>query len=209
MIRIGLLVAGCGFYDGTEAAEAVLAALSLERAGARPVPIAPDALQLHTVDHLTGSESDEPARGILRESARIVRGRIRSLEEVVPAELMGLIIPGGHGAVKNLMTGFASLSEPRRVIPAVGAVLEHLSERKAPIGSISLGRTVVQTFLGEPLSGDDMRLAASEIEVDESRRHVFTPGFLTGASLVEVAGGIDRMVQTVLKMAAPGLNVLH
>ena len=208
-MKVGLLLSGCGFYDGTETAEAVLAALALERAGAHPVPIAPDTQQMHTVDHLTGSQAEEAPRGVLRESARLVRGKIKTLEEQFPGELSGLVVPGGHGAVKNLMTNFARLGERREVIPSVSTLMKDLAGRKAPLGSISLGRTVVQTFLGEPLSEDDMRLAASAIEVDERNRHVFTPGFLTGATLLEVAEGIEKMIQALVRMATRELNVLQ
>ena len=209
MIRVGILLSGCGFYDGTEVAEAVLAALALERAGARPVHIAPEVQQLHTVNHLTGSESEGEARGVLAESARVARGKLKSLSELTPAELGALIVPGGHGAVKNLMTNFAQLGSRRELLPQVRDLLADLTGRGAPIGSISLGRTVVQTYLGEPLSDEDMRLAAGEIVVDEARRLVFTPGFLTGASLADVAVGIDKMVRAVLGMPARELHVIH
>ena len=208
MMKMGILLAGCGFYDGTEIGEAVLSALSLERAGLKVAYLSPDAPQMHTVDHTTGSEVEHEARNLLMESARVARGRIRSLSELHPGEVDGLIIPGGHGAVKNLMTGFATPGEPRRLVPAVAALLSDLAARGAPIGAISLGRAVVQTFLDEPLSESDMRLPATEVEADEARGLYFTPGFLTGTSLPEVATGIDRMVQAMLRLPSRRLRVV-
>ena len=123
--------------------------------------------------------------------------------------LAALIIPGGHGAVKNLMTNFARLGERREVLPGVRDLMASLAQRRAPIGSISLGRAVVQAFLDEPLSQDDMHLSAGEILVDEERRLVFTPGFLTGASLPEVATGIEKMVAAVLSMGASRLAIVR
>src|SRR2546427_692806 len=41
MARIGLLLSGCGRYDGTEIHEAVLAVLALHRRGARTQVLAP------------------------------------------------------------------------------------------------------------------------------------------------------------------------
>lgn len=209
MIKVGILLSGCGLYDGTEVAEAVLAGLFLERAGARVVHVAPETAQVNTVDHLTGSEVDGETREVLRESARIARGRIRSLSEQWPGELGALIIPGGQGAVKNLMTSFAKLGEKREVVPQVRELLADLIGRRAPIGAISLGRTVIQTYLGEPLSDEDMTLSATDIVVDEQRRLVFTPGFLTGANLPDVAAGIEKMVQAVLRLPARELHVIH
>ncbi|HZI95313.1 MAG TPA: isoprenoid biosynthesis protein ElbB [Patescibacteria group bacterium] len=208
-MKVGLLLSGCGFYDGTEIAEAVLSALALERSGARVVYLAPETSQMHTVDHLTGSEVDGETRGVLAESARLARGRIRSLSEQWAGELGALIIPGGQGAVKNLMTNFARLGARREVVPQVRDLLADLTQRRAPIGTISLGRAVMQTFFDEPLSEDDMRLPATDVLVDDKRRLVFTPGFLTGASLPDVATGIDRMVQAVLRMPGRELHVIH
>ena len=209
MMKVGILLAGCGFYDGTEVAEAVLAALSLERSGARPVYLAPEVPQMHTVDHLTGSEVEGDIRDVLGESARVARGKVKSLSEQWAGELSALIIPGGQGAVKNLMTNFARLSVKREVLPRVMELLADLVSRKAPIGTISLGRTVVQTFFDEPLSENDMQLAATDIVIDEARRLVFTPGFLTGASLPDVATGIEKMVRAVLRMPGRELHVIH
>ena len=209
MINVGVLLSGCGFYDGTEVAEAVLSALSLERAGARAVYIAPEVPQMHTVDHLTGSEVEGELRNVASESARLARGKLKSLDEIAGVHLAALIIPGGHGAVKNLMTNFAVLGERREGLPGVRDLMASLAQRRAPIGSISLGRAVVQAFLDEPLSQDDMQLPATEILVDEERRLVFTPGFLTGASLLEVAMGIEKMVAAVLSMGASRLAIVR
>jgi enhancing lycopene biosynthesis protein 2 len=209
MSRVGIILSGCGFYDGTEVGEAVLAALAVERAGARVIWLAPEVTQMHTIDHLTGSEVEGERREVLAEAARLARGRVRSLAEQHAAELTAVIIPGGHGAVKNLMTSFADLGSRREVLPSVRELLAAMLERRSPIGSISLGRTVVQTFLGEPLSGDDMQVAAGDVVVDEARRLAFTPGFLTGTSLAEVSSGIEKLVHTLLHLSTRELHVIH
>jgi len=209
MIKAGILLSGCGFYDGTEVSEAVLAALALEKAGARVVYIAPDIDQMHTVDHLSGSEVATDQRRLATEAARLARGRVRSAADQPPGELGALVIPGGQGVVKNLMSNFAKLSAPRVILPEVSALLADLAQRKAPIGSISLGRTLVQTFFDEPLGEEDMQIPATEVVVDESRRLAFTPGFLTATSLSEVAVGIDRMVQALMRLSGARLNVIH
>jgi len=209
MLKVGILLSGCGLYDGTEVAEAVLAALALEKGGARPVYLAPEIPQMHTVDHTTGSEVEGETRQVLLEAARLARGKVKGLAEQWPGELAALVIPGGHGAVKNLMTNFAAFGARRELQPAVRALLTDLAGRKAPIGSISLGRTVVQTFFGDPLSGEEMQMSAEDVLVDEERRLAFTPGFLTGASLSEVASGIEKMVAAILRMPSRELNLIH
>jgi len=208
-MKVGILLSGCGFYDGTEVAEAVLSALAIERAGGRAVHLSPDSDQFHTVDHLTGSECESETRHVAKESARVARGRLHTLDEFFSGELGALVIPGGHGAVKNLMTNFAAFGARRELLPSVRTLLSDLHDRRAPIASISLGRTVVQGFLGEPLSESDMQMPATEVVVDEERRLVFTPGFLTATSLAEVAAGIEKMVEAMMRLAAPRLNVIH
>ena len=72
MTRIGVLLSGCGLYDGSEIHEAVLTLLALDRAGAEIVCMAPDTDQYHVVNHMT-QEVMEEKRNVLVESARIAR----------------------------------------------------------------------------------------------------------------------------------------
>jgi len=99
--KVGVLLSGCGVYDGAEIHESVLTLLALDRAGARIACMAPDMEQLHVMNHYSQSESDEK-RNVLVESARIARGDIQNLAEVDASQMDALIIPGGFGAAKNL-----------------------------------------------------------------------------------------------------------
>jgi enhancing lycopene biosynthesis protein 2 len=78
MAKIGVLLSGCGVFDGAEIHETVITLLALDRAGAEVVCMAPDMDQLHVINHLTQQETDEK-RNVLVESARIARGQIRDL----------------------------------------------------------------------------------------------------------------------------------
>ena len=71
--KIGVVLAGCGVYDGSEIHEAVLTLLALSRAGAEAVCMAPNIKQHHVVNHLTGEESHGEFRNVLTEAARIAR----------------------------------------------------------------------------------------------------------------------------------------
>jgi len=79
MATIGVLLSGCGVYDGSEIHEAVLTLLALDRAGAEIICMAPDIDQFDVVNHLTGKTQHEK-RSVLAESARIARGNIRNLK---------------------------------------------------------------------------------------------------------------------------------
>src|SRR6185503_98243 len=71
-VSIGVLLGGCGHYDGSDVHEAVFLLLALESAGERPVLIAPDRPQERTVEHLGGDEVTEE-RNVLRESAPLAQ----------------------------------------------------------------------------------------------------------------------------------------
>ena len=54
MPKVGVVLSGCGVYDGSEIHEAVITLLALDRAGAEAVCMAPDVQQMQVVNHLTG-----------------------------------------------------------------------------------------------------------------------------------------------------------
>ena len=55
MPKVGVVLSGCGVYDGAEIHEAVITMLALDRAGAEIMCLAPNINQMHVIDHLTGS----------------------------------------------------------------------------------------------------------------------------------------------------------
>ena len=117
MTRVGVLLSGSGFKDGSEIREAVLTLLALEEEGASIQCFAPNKPQATTVDHLTG-KPEATARNVLVESARIARGDVRDVREASPADLDALVLPGGFGAALNLCD-FAQKGEAMTVDPDV------------------------------------------------------------------------------------------
>ena len=99
--KVGVVLSGCGVYDGAEIHEAVLTLLALQREGADVLMTAPDKEQMHVINHLTGAVMDE-SRNVLVESARIARGNITPLAQVSAEDLDAVVFPGGFGAAKNL-----------------------------------------------------------------------------------------------------------
>ena len=94
MKKIGVVLSGCGVYDGSEIHEAVITLLALARHGAEAICFAPDKNQTDVVNHLTG-ESMAETRNVLTEAARIARGEIHPLIQADATELDALIVPGG------------------------------------------------------------------------------------------------------------------
>src|SRR5262245_16765907 len=175
-MRVGVLLGGCGLYDGSDAQETVLVLLALETAGERPVLLAPDRAQERTVDHLTAAATPEE-RQVLRESARLGRGAVRSLETMRPDDLEALVIPGGYGPAVNFSSGFAVPGAERRLDPGIEAWLRHFLGQRKPIGLVGLGEVPVSTILGLEIEAPQPPQAPSDLRVDEERRLVHTPGF--------------------------------
>ena len=101
MKRVGVVLSGCGVFDGSEIHEAVLTLLALSRAGAQAVCLAPDREQTQVIDHRSG-EAVAERRNMLAEAARIARGEVTPLAQGDASQLDALIVPGGFGAAKNL-----------------------------------------------------------------------------------------------------------
>jgi len=54
MAKIGVILAGCGVYDGAEVHESVLTLLYLSQANQEVVAMAPNMEQHHVLNHGTG-----------------------------------------------------------------------------------------------------------------------------------------------------------
>ena len=52
--NVGVVLAGCGVYDGAEIHESVITLLALDRTGVQITCIAPNVLQMHVINHTEG-----------------------------------------------------------------------------------------------------------------------------------------------------------
>jgi enhancing lycopene biosynthesis protein 2 len=214
--KVGVLLSGCGFLDGSEIHEAVLTLLFLDRAGAQIVCIAPDGPQQQVVDHARKQPVAGEQRNMLTEAARIARGKIRPAAGVRADELDALVLPGGFGAAKNL-SDFAAAGARAKAQPEVARLLQQVHAARKPIGAICIAPAVVAAVLGRSAApsltiGEDAGTAAAlqamgakhqacPVEgfcVDEANRIVSTPAYMYDARISEVAAGIERLVATVL-----------
>lgn len=215
--RVGVLLSGCGVFDGSEIHEAVLTLLYLNRAGARVVCTAPNCEQFHVINHMTQQVMTEK-RNVLLESARIARGDIRDLREVTSTDVDALILPGGFGAAKNL-SDFAIKGPEAQVHPEVLRLLQEMRASQKPIGAICIApATLVKALASQPLHvtiGTDVGTAAAiesmggihhlcevdQICVDTVHKIVTTPAYMLGPSIADVAEGIEKLVAKVLELS--------
>lgn len=201
MFDVCVLLSGCGMYDGSEPQETVLLLSALARRGARPTCVAPAVDQLHVVDHRDGEEM-EGRRRVLQEAARLCRGKITDLADFHPGRTDALAIPGGYGVGKNLMTGFAEPGARPSILPAVDALLRHYLGARKPVAVLSLAKLLLESVEEEAFTGRLRTEAADRVYEDAGRRLLYTPGYLVGDRLDQIAPGIDALAERLLEMCA-------
>ncbi|MGY0157022.1 isoprenoid biosynthesis glyoxalase ElbB [Edwardsiella tarda] len=215
MKRVGVVLSGCGVFDGSEIHEAVLTLLALSRAGAQAVCLAPDREQTQVIDHRSG-EAVAERRNMLVEAARIARGEVTPLAQGDASQLDALIVPGGFGAAKNL-SSLASDGAACWVDSDLQRLVRELHQAGKPLGFICIAPALLPKLLGAPVRvtiGNDAGTAAAieamggqhvacpvdEIVVDTAQRVVTTPAYMLAGSIAEAAQGIDKLVAQVLEM---------
>lgn len=213
--RVAVILSGCGYLDGSEISESVIALLALNRAGARVRCFAPAGPQMHVVDHLTGQPEAGASRDVLHESARITRGKIEPLSSLSPQDFEAVFLPGGFGAAKNLST-FATQGPNGAVLPELAGLLREFRAAGKPIGAVCIAPAVVVMALGEgdvtigqdpgpaaaieAMGGQHHICPAQHAHIDHARRIVTAPAFMEHAQLAQVADGIEAAVTATLAM---------
>lgn len=216
--KVGVVLSGCGVFDGAEIHESVITILALDRAGAEMVFCAPDREQMHVVNHHTGEVAEGESRNVRVESARIARGPVRDVAQVKAEELDALIFPGGFGAAKNLCT-FAVAGADCDVDPGVAALVREVHAQGKPIAAVCIAPALLAKVLGsegpnltigndagtagamESLGANHVACPVSEFVVDRDRKLITSPAYMLAGSISEAAEGIEKTVEALLEMA--------
>lgn len=225
-MKIGILLSGCGVYDGAEIQEAIFSLLAVEENQAEALFIGIDKNQHHVVNHLNGEEMKE-SRNMLVEAARIARGNVKSIADVEPSDLDALIIPGGFGSAKNF-TSWAFEGPESTILPEVKLFLVNLFNIGKPIAALCVSPVV----LAKALEGADVNYEmtigsdaaespydiqgfsqglekcgastsmkkVSEIQVDQKNRLITAPCYMMEASALEVRNNIKMAVDQLVQM---------
>jgi len=119
----------------------------LEEAGVKAQVVAPDRLQMHTVNHLNG-EAVEPGRNCLEEAARIARGEAVALDQVDPSSFDAVIVPGGFGAAKNFCD-FAVNGAEMALAEDVKNWLGEFVAANKPVGLMCIAPVMAPALYGE------------------------------------------------------------
>lgn len=223
---IAVILSGCGVYDGSEIQETVLTLLALDKAGVMVSCFAPDITQHHVINHRTGVEMPE-SRNVLTESARIARGAVKPLSDLILEDFDALVLPGGFGVAKNF-TQWAFEGPKGSIISDLQKLIQDCIKNKKPIAAlcmapttlakamegtnISLQLTVGSTAAPSPYDigaiSEGMKSigvvpemnTATEVCVDVQHNIVTSPCYMMEASISEINEGIEKCIAELIKM---------
>lgn len=217
-MTVGIILSGCGVFDGSEIHEAVATLIALDRRGVPYQCLAPNR-PFEVIDHMTSKPTGEQ-RNTLTEAARIARGEVLDLADVRGSDFDALILPGGFGAAKNLCS-FAADGPDCTVDPDVERVLTEAHAASRPIGFICIAPAVGARVFGAALHpsltiGRDTSTAEAleamgathtpadpdDIITDEANLFVSTPAYMSATRIGQVATGIDKLVGRVMELVA-------
>jgi enhancing lycopene biosynthesis protein 2 len=212
--KIAIVLAGCGVYDGAEIHEATMSMLAVVKAGASYQLFAPDIMQHHVINHLTGDEMPEQ-RNVLVEAARIARGNIKPLSSFRAPEFDALLFPGGFGVAKNL-SDFAFKGANCQVKHEVEQAVLAMYQLQKPIGALCIAPAIMVKILEgatvtigseastidqiEKAGGDHHITSQTEVVVDQTYKLVTSPCYMLNANILEIAQGADNVVKHLMAL---------
>lgn len=216
MVKVAVVLSGCGHLDGAEIRESVISLLALDRAGAKVSLFAPDIDQTTVVNHLSGKEVSEK-RNVLVEAARIARGKIKDLKEAKASDFDALVMPGGWGAAKNL-SSLAFKGKDAEVIPELKNLIIDFIGQKKPIGVICISPAVLvaavrnkikpKVTIGDDsdnlivaLGGEHEECSTDNFSYDQKNNIVSCSAYMRDDPLGKVADGIEKMMKELISLA--------
>lgn len=226
--KVAVVLSGCGYMDGSEITEAISALIALSEAGAEATCFAPN-INFKAISHY-GNDKTENHRNVLVEAARIARGKIHDLSDLIEKNFDAIVFPGGFGAAKNL-SSWATDGSNGQINADIMRIIIAFHRAAKPIGAICIAPALVAMALGNrigkktelpPVSasvsltvGDDIE-TAKEIEKtgahhikcpvtdyvsDRDNKVLTTPAYMYDAKPHEVFTGIRKMIRELVEMA--------
>lgn len=215
--KVAVLLSGCGYLDGAEINESVLALLRLDQQNAQVKIFAPNQEQHHVINHLSGEVLSEK-RNVMVEAARIARGDIYEIKECSSEDFDALVLPGGFGVAKNF-SQFAFQGFDTAVQESFSTVIHDFYRQKKPIAALCISPAILAILL-EKITltlGQDAALAdklqelghhhqlarANAVVLDEQNKIVSTPAYMEDqASLSIIYEGISQCIDKTLDLCS-------
>lgn len=214
--RIGVVLAGCGVYDGSEIHETVLTMLALQKKGYELEFFAPDIDQAHVVNHQEGAPAEGESRRVLIEAARLARQPVTDIRRADAGALDGLFLPGGFGVAKNLCN-FAFEGEKMEVREDVAKLVQDCFNSNKPMAFVCIAPVIAARVIGNHVEitlGEDPGVAAKveamgarhiakpvdQAHVDNTMKIVTAPAYMSAKNLLEVEASINAAVDAFAKL---------
>ena len=225
-MKIGVLLSGCGVYDGAEIQEAVFSLLAIQEAGAEAICLSLNANQHHVVNHLTGEVMPE-SRNMIVEAARIARGSVHEVSSYDSSQLDAVVIPGGFGSAKNFTT-WAFDGPDGTILPEIQEFIKKCISDKKPIAALCVSPVVLALALQHSDVQPTMTLGTDkekspydisafsggltqtgvqaemktihEISVDQNLKIVSAPCYMMDATIVEIRNNIQQAVKALIEL---------
>lgn len=218
MKPVAVILSGSGRADGSEIHESVAALLALSQEGIPVKMFAPDIEQFKVVDHLTGRPSQE-SRNVLVEAARIARGHIAPLSDLLVEDVSAIVLPGGLGAASNLWS-YDQDGIEGNIEKETYRILTTAMKFKLPLGFICIapvlgariarecGRSITLTIGHDTATISDIEALgcihqisdAEHCVVDAENMIVSTPAYMSAKSISECYNGIYDLVKELKKL---------
>ena len=215
MKKFAVILSGCGQHDGSETHETILTLLSMEQEQVQWEAFAPDVQQSLVIDHVTESPIEKETRSVIKESARLVRGRIKPITEAQLSDFDAVIFPGGVGAV-NILCDWFEKGIDFTFNADVQAFINAAVELKKPMGFICIAPMMIPKIYksAKITIGNDQNLAtqihtmggqhvdcqADEVIVDRENKIVSTPANMVANGIDEVYTGIRKLVKELVHL---------
>jgi len=212
--KFAIVLSGNGVFDGAEIHESTMTMLAIVKLGGEYQIFAPDIEQFHVVNHFTGKEMPEK-RNVLVESARIARGKIKSLSELRMNDFDALMFPGGFGVAKNL-SDYAFKGADCTINKDVERVIKEALKQKKPIGALCISPTIiakvikgVKVTIGNDektarnitlMGSEHIETSHSEVIIDSRYKVATTPCYMLDATILDIATGAENVCNAVLDM---------
>lgn len=213
MKKFAVVLSGCGVFDGAEIHEATLTMLAIKKLGADYQCFAPDFDQHHVINHYNGKEMKE-SRNVLVESARIARGKIKSLDEFEEKEFDAIIFPGGFGVAKNL-SNVAFKGAEAEVDEEVERAVKEMLAAKKPIGALCISPTIIAKIISgvkvtigqdegtakviEKMGGTHITTDHGDVVVDDENLVFTTPCYMLDADITQIWEGAYNTVEAMMQ----------
>lgn len=213
MKKFAVVLCGCGTLDGSEIHESVMTLLAIDRNDCEYSIFAPNDVQYHVVNHITGEAMNEQ-RNMIVEAARIARGKISPIDECNVNDFDALVFPGGNGSAKNLFT-YAFNGRDCTVREDVAQLIRTFHQQKKPIGALCIAPVMLAKVLGDititvgndPHTIDDVcsfgtqhiNTQQKEVIADKQNKIFTTPCYMLPARISDIADCAENLIEAILE----------